>query len=49
MPRPLGLKFLVKDIAAGNWHSLMTDHDGNLYGTGHNKYGCLGMGTFDNV
>lgn len=33
-------------MSAGNWHSIITDSEGNLFGCGHNKYGALGIGNF---
>lgn len=36
-------------IAAGNWHSIIVDDNGDLYGVGHNKYGSCGVGTFENL
>ena len=49
IPKHIPLKVKVVDIAAGNWHSLILDTDGNCYGVGHNKYGSCGIGTFDNA
>ncbi len=43
------LKFKVRDIAAGNWHSLITDDNKKLYAVGHNKYGQCGDGTLNNL
>lgn len=48
-PKKIPLKVKVNKISAGNWHSILTDVDGALYGSGHNKYGALGVGHFDNV
>lgn len=49
MPKKITLKVKVSKIAAGNWHSLIIDTDGALYGAGHNKYGALGIGNFENA
>lgn len=43
------IKIKVKNMAAGNWHSIIVDFEGNLYGTGHNKYGALGLKHLNNV
>lgn len=40
------MKINVTKIAAGNWHSLVLDECQKIYGTGHNKYGALGIGKF---
>lgn len=49
IPKKIPLKVKVNKISAGNWHSLIIDSQGILHGTGHNKYGALGVGNFENV
>ena len=49
IPQPIPLKLKIRKIAAGNWHSLLIDADGGLFGCGHNKYGSLGMGHIENL
>ncbi len=46
IPKKIPLKVKVNKISAGNWHSLIIDTEGMLHGTGHNKYGSLGVGNF---
>ena len=46
IPKKISLKIKVAKISAGNWHSLIIDSEGIIYGTGHNKYGALGIGNF---
>lgn len=48
-PYRINLKIKVNKIAAGNWHSLLTDMNANLFGCGHNRSGALGTGNFENV
>ena len=31
-------------VACGNWHTLALDNLGNVFGTGYNKHGSLGLG-----
>ena len=35
-------------ISSGNWHTLFVSPEGNLYGTGQNSYGQLGLGDNNN-
>lgn len=49
IPRLIPFFNKVKLIAAGNWHSLLVDINGDLYSVGHNKYGSCGNGTFENL
>lgn len=43
VPVLIPLKFTVKQVSCGNWHSLLLTTEGKVYGTGHNKCGELGM------
>ncbi len=49
IPKLIPIKKTVKLIAAGNWHSLIVDTQGQMFAVGHNKYGSCGVGNFDNL
>lgn len=40
---------IVRTVACGSFHSLLVTSDGCLYTCGKNSYGCLGLGTLDDV
>jgi alpha-tubulin suppressor-like RCC1 family protein len=43
VPLPANINIIA--MAAGGWHSLILDSNGNIYATGDNYYGTLGLGS----
>ena len=43
VPGLVTLAVEIVGIAAGNFHSIFLDVDGNVWGCGHNSEGCLGI------
>jgi alpha-tubulin suppressor-like RCC1 family protein len=47
VPRKVPFNRVVREVSAGNWHTMVIDSVGEVYGVGHNKYGALGIGSFN--
>jgi alpha-tubulin suppressor-like RCC1 family protein len=49
LSKSLPVAAIVRTVACGSFHSLLVTSDGSLYTCGKNSYGCLGLGTLDDV